>query len=100
MNPSELISDFLVDQGLVQQMADPIGMASTIILLLFFAYISYWITKQFMVRLIEIIFKRSKNTWDDALVQHGFVRRLSFLMPIIVIYLAADFLLPQQALTP
>ena len=100
MNPSKLISDFLVDQGLAQHMADPIGMASTIILLLFFAYISYWITKKFMVRLIEMVFKRSKNTWDDALVQHGFVQRLSFLMPIIVIYLAADFLLPQHALAP
>ena len=100
MNPSELISDFLVDQGLAQQMADPIGMAATIVLLMLLAYISYWITKRFMVHLIEIVFKRSKNTWDDALVQHGFVQRLSFLMPIIVIYLAADFLLPQQALAP
>ena len=100
MNPSKLISDFLFAQGITQQIADLIGLVSTVIILLFLAFISYWITKQFMVRLIEIIFKRSKNTWDDALVQHGFVRRLSFLMPIIVIYLAADFLLPQQALAP
>ena len=100
MNPSKLISDFLVDQGVAQQMADPIGLAATIIILLLLAFISYWITKRFMIRLIEMVFKRSKNTWDDALVQHGFVQRLSFLMPIIVIYLAADFLLPQQALAP
>jgi miniconductance mechanosensitive channel len=53
-----------------------------------------------MVRLIELFFKRSKNTWDDSLVKHGFVRRLSYLMPVIVIYLSADFLLPRQALAP
>lgn len=100
MNPSELISDFLVTQGIGQQMADLIGLASTIILLLLLAYITYWATKRFMARLIEMVFKRSKNTWDDALVQHGFVRRLSYLMPIIVIYLSADFLLPQQTLAP
>ena len=100
MNPSELISDFLVTQGIGQQMADLIGLASTIILLLLLAYITYWVTKRFMARLIEMVFKRSKNTWDDALVQHGFVRRLSYLMPIIVIYLSADFMLPQQTLAP
>ena len=100
MNPSKLISDFLVTQGIAQQMADLIGMASTIIILLLLAFISYWITKRFMVHLILMVFKRSKNTWDDALVQHGFVRRLSFLMPIIVIYLSADFLLPRNALAP
>jgi miniconductance mechanosensitive channel len=100
MNPSELISDFLVTQGIGQQVADLIGLASTIILLLLLANITYWITKRFMARLIEMVFKRSKNTWDDALVQHGFVRRLSYLMPIIVIYLSADFLLPQQSLAP
>ena len=100
MNPSELISDFFVSQGIAQQLADVIGLASTVILLLLLAYISYWITKGFMVRLIEIVFKRSKNTWDDALVHHGFVKRLSYLMPIIVIYLSADFLMPRQALAP
>jgi miniconductance mechanosensitive channel len=100
MNPSELISDFLITQGIGQQIADLIGLASTIILLLLLAFISYWITKRFMVHIIEIVFKRSKNTWDDALIQHGFVRRLSYLMPIIVIYLSADFLLPQQTLAP
>ncbi len=100
MNPSELISDFLVTQGIGQQIADLIGLASTIIILLLLAFISYWITKRFMVHIIEMVFKRSKNTWDDALIQHGFVRRLSYLMPIIVIYLSADFLLPQQTLAP
>jgi len=100
VNPSEFISDFLVEQGVGQQMADLIGLASTIIILLILASLLYWITKRFVVRLIEVVFKRSKNTWDDALVQHGFVQRLSYLMPIVVIYLAADFLLPQHDLAP
>ncbi len=95
---SNLISDYLIVQGLSQQLANLIGIVVTIILLLFLAYVSYWVTKRYMVRLIEVIFRRSKNTWDDALVQHGFVRRLSFLMPIIVVYMSADLMLPSQAL--
>jgi miniconductance mechanosensitive channel len=94
---SNLISDFLIAQGLSQQVANIIGIAATVIILLFFAYISYWTTKRYMVRLIELVFKRSKNTWDDALVKHDFVRRLSFIMPIIVVYMSADLMLPSQA---
>ena len=94
-----LISDFLATKGMTGPMANFIGITATIILILLFAYASYWITKRYMVHVIEIIFQRSKNTWDDALVQHGFVRRLSLLMPIIVVYMSADLILPAQAMT-
>jgi miniconductance mechanosensitive channel len=100
MNPGKLIADFLVAQGITQQIADLLGTASDIIIILLLAYISYWGTKRYMVHFIEMIFKRSKNTWDDALVHNGFIQRLSFLMPVIVIYLSADFLLPRQTLAP
>jgi miniconductance mechanosensitive channel len=94
-----LISDFLTTKGMTETMANFIGIAATIILILLFAYVSYWITKRYMVHVIEIVFQRSKNTWDDALVQHGFVRRLSLLMPIIVVYMSADLMLPGQTIT-
>ncbi len=93
------ITDFLTTKGMTGPMADFIGIAATIILILLLAYASYWISKRYMVHVIEIIFQRSKNTWDDALVQHGFVRRLSLLMPIIVVYMSADLILPAQAMT-
>ena len=93
------ITDFLIANGMTEPTANFIGITATIILILLLAYASYWITKRYMVHAIEIIFQRSKNTWDDALVQHGFVRRLSLLMPIIVVYLSADLMLPGQAMT-
>jgi len=39
------------------------------------------------------------SSGDDALVHHGFVRRLSLLMPIIVVYMTADLMLSSQAMT-
>lgn len=94
-----LITDFLIDTGMTEPTANFISITATITLILLLAYASYWITKRYMVHAIEIIFQRSKNTWDDALVQHGFVRRLSLLMPIIVVYMSADLMLPGQAMT-
>ena len=93
------ITDFLIANGMTEPTANFIGITATIILILLLAYASYWITKRYMVHAIEIIFQRSKNTWDDALVQHGFVRRLSLPMPIIVVYMSADLMLPGQAMT-
>lgn len=93
------MTDFLIASGMTEPTANFIGITATIILILLLAYASYWITKRYMVHAIEIIFQRSKNTWDDALVQHGFVRRLSLLMPIIVVYMSADLMLPGQAMT-
>ncbi len=96
---AHLITDYFIAGGMTEQLANFLGIAATITLILLLAYISYWITKRYMVHVIEIVFQRSKNTWDDALVQQGFVRRLSLLMPIIVVYMSADLMLPTQAMT-
>lgn len=93
------ITEFLTDRGIAESTANYLGVAATIILILILAYASYWITKRYMVHVIEIIFHRSRNTWDDYLVKHGFIRRLSLLMPIIVVYMSADLMLPGKALT-
>lgn len=98
MNASH-IADFLSANGVIEPTASFIGIGATIILILLLAYGSFWITKRYIVHVIEIVFQRSKNTWDDALVKHGFVRRLSLLMPIIVVYMSADLMLPGQAMT-
>jgi len=96
---AHLITDFFIARGMTEQLANFIGIATTTTLILLLAYVSYLITKHYMVHVIEIVFQRSKNTWDDALVQHGFVRRLSLLMPIIVVYMSADLMLPNKTLT-
>ncbi len=100
MKLSSVIAAFLVKNGISTSIADLIGLTATIVLLLLLAMISYRLTKHYLVRLLEIVFKRSKNTWDDALVQHGFVTRLSYLMPIIVVYMSVDLLMPSQTLAP
>ena len=100
MEIGSVIADFLARNGISESIADMIGLAATITLLLLLAVVFYLLTKHFLVRLLEIVFKRSKNTWDDALVKHGFVKRLSYLMPIIVVYMSVDLLMPAQAFAP
>ena len=56
-----LISDFLTTKGMTETMANFIGIAATIILILLFAYVSYWITKRYMVHVIEIVFNAART---------------------------------------
>jgi miniconductance mechanosensitive channel len=100
MELSSKIADFLVNNGISPTIADIVGLAATIALLLLLALVSYWLTKHYLVKLLEVVFKRSKNTWDDALVKHDFVKRFSYLMPIIVVYMSADLLMPVQTFAP
>jgi miniconductance mechanosensitive channel len=100
MELSSKIADFLVNNGISPTFADIVGLAATIALLLLLALVSYWLTKHYLVKLLEVVFKRSKNTWDDALVKHDFVKRFSYLMPIIVVYMSADLLMPVQTFAP
>jgi miniconductance mechanosensitive channel len=94
-----IITDFLIANGLTESTAYLLGVTATVLFILLLAYASYWTTQRYIVHVVEIIFHRSKNTWDDALVKDGFVRRLSLLMPIIVVYMSADLMLPGQAMT-
>ena len=70
---AHLITDYLIAGGMADKLANFVGIGAAITLILLLAYVSYWITKRYMVHVIEIVFQRSRNTWDDALVQHGFV---------------------------
>jgi miniconductance mechanosensitive channel len=76
-----------------------IGIVNQIIavaVILTIASVSFWATKRYLVHVLELVFRHSKNTWDDALVRHAFVKRLSYLIPTIIVYLSVDLLLPHQ----
>lgn len=99
MAANNVMVSWLTDHGLSEQAAGFMGQGAAIALIGLIAYLSYWLIKRYLVHLLEMIFKRSRSTWDDSLVHSGFVKRLSYLMPIIVVYMSADLLLPYQTFT-
>jgi len=96
---NNVIVGWLTDHGLPEQTAGLLGQGAAIALIGIIAYLSYWLIKRYLVHLVEMIFKLSKSTWDDSLVHSGFVKRLSYIMPILVVYMSADLLLPYQTFT-
>ena len=50
------------------------------------AFIANFITKNFILRAIKHIIKKSKTSWDDILIERKVLRRLSHLAPALIFY--------------
>jgi miniconductance mechanosensitive channel len=55
--------------------------------------IAHLIARQFIVSIIANIVKRSKNQWDDIILERGVFNRLAHFAPALVLYLATNALL-------
>ncbi len=56
---------------------------------LILSFISYFITKHYLLKAVSKVIQRTKTKFDDILMERAVLRRLSYLAPIIVIYVFA-----------
>lgn len=93
-----LIQEFLLDYEL-----DPtvVKYLSTIIMILFITIlciIANFITKKVIIRIITKIVTRTKFTWDNMLLERKVFRRLSHIVPAIIIHFFASAFEPYDDL--
>jgi miniconductance mechanosensitive channel len=62
------------------------AMAVVVIIL---GLISYFITKHYLLKAVSKLIQRTKTKFDDILMERAVLRRLSYIAPIIVIYIFA-----------
>lgn len=80
----------------IQQLLDYLGVASDVsvylanaILIMVIATLSilaHYITKKIVVRIVSAFIRRNRFKWDDYLLRHGVLERLSHIVPAIIIY--------------
>lgn len=51
--------------------------------------LAYLITKHYVLKGFSLLVKRSKTRYDDILLQKVLLRRISYMVPLLVIYMAA-----------
>ena len=87
---NELISTWLSQQGIeAQYLALATKLTGTLTILLI-AALSYYLAKYQVLKVVKKVIVRTKNTWDDLLLEHNVFTRLVLLVPFIVIL----FLIP------
>ncbi len=88
------LTDFLIEwlekTGLSESWAVHLGESITLIFLIFIAYIGYIIAWKLMRKLLIPLVQRSKNQFDDLLIQHHFFRKVSYIVPALILYYFID----------
>ena len=85
----DTIAQWLMAEGLAENVAGTIGWLAVAVAILILAWLSNVIAKQILLRIVAFFIRRSKTRWDDALQNRMVFVRFSHLAPILVIYFGA-----------
>jgi len=85
-NIGGLLTKYLSQTGINQTWAEDISDFTILIGLFVISYAAYYITWKVVRKILIPIFQRSKNQFDDLLVKNKFFRRLSMLVPAMILF--------------
>lgn len=95
---NELIEIWLIEQGIntvyIKTSASSIGL----FLILFISAISYYIAKNYLLKMVTKFILKTKNTWDNALIEHKVLSRFTLLLPFILVLFLTPLVLPNGVL--
>ncbi len=83
---------WLISLGIAENLAIFLKTAIYIIIIGLISFLANFITKKIILRIIETIIHRSKNTWDDIFIKNKVFNRLSHLVPALIILFSADLI--------
>jgi len=89
---SNIVNDFLKNIGLSDNLLQLIKMIIITASLVGFCFIADWISRKLILVAIERIIKKTKNTWDDILVEKRVFRNVAHIVPAILIGVLAPVL--------
>ncbi len=88
------VSWFPMDLQFSQGLVTMAGYVGIVILVLLVALGATWIVRRSLLRLIHHLVRTNRLQWDDALINNHFFSRLSWFVPVVILHLAQDLLLP------
>jgi len=89
-NTVEFSANYLQQLGLTKYWAENISEFTMLFILFVLSYLAYYMTWKIVRSILMPVFQRSKNQFDDLLVKHKFFRRLSMLVPALILFTFSD----------
>ena len=80
----------LINAGANASLAEWLGEFSMLLLLIIVSYLSYVVTWRVIRAALIPLMQQSKNQFDDLLIKHKFFRKLSYLVPALMLYYFTD----------
>ena len=82
----ELLQNWLLSHGLNEDLAFYLARCAAVVAVLFFAIITNFVAKRYIVSALNHVISRTSTKWDDAMVRQKTLNRLAHLAPAVVIY--------------
>ena len=95
---SELITTWINNRGIAP---DYLAMSALIVgclLILIISSISYYLAKHQVLVFVHKIVSRTKNTWDDLLLDHNVFSRFALLIPLFLLLFLTPIFLPAETM--
>ena len=87
--------DWLITLGLTDNLAVFIKIVSILLIIILISFIADKIAKQIIIKFISGIVKRTKNSWDDIILEKKVFNRLAHFAPALVIHWTIGFALTE-----
>jgi miniconductance mechanosensitive channel len=91
---SELISTWLSNQGVAPTYLAISTIFAGCLLILVISAIGYYLTKYQVLVVVHKLVARTKNTWDDLLLEHNVFSRFALLIPLFLLLFLTPIFLP------
>lgn len=91
---NELISTWISNQGIAQ---DYLAMSTLVVgclIILIISSIGYYLAKYQVLVFVHKLVIKTKNTWDDLLIEHNVFSRFAFLIPLLLLLFLTPIFLP------
>ncbi len=83
--------------GLPEQFIPLIAYGIIMLLVLPMIILATWIVRRSLLRFIHHLVRANRLHWDDALVENHFFQRLSWIVPVVILHISQDLLLPPES---
>jgi miniconductance mechanosensitive channel len=95
---SELINTWLSNQGVPTNYLAMSTLILGSLLILILSSLGYYLAKHQVLVVVHKIVMKTKNTWDDLLIDHEVFARFAFLIPLLLLLFLTPILLPAETL--
>src|SRR5512138_1159686 len=93
------LRDWLINAGMSENIAKIIADYSGFLLVIAIALIVFYISKYIIVRWIHRIALKSSSNWDDMFVGRKVFKRITYLIPAVIIHVSVQYVIPDYPIT-
>ncbi|WP_102408905.1 mechanosensitive ion channel family protein [Parabacteroides bouchesdurhonensis] len=92
----EWINDRLMDLGLISDVANKLDNSIILLIIILVTVAFDYICRYIVLGMFKRLAKRTKNQWDDLIVERKIINKMMHIIPAILVYILVPFAFPPE----